>query len=238
MIRRPPRSTLFPYTTLFRSTAWEVVYLEGPAGASADIRRRTLLETAQGTSLSVRTVPGGATVDAGFASALALVERGELVGAVEAGTAAGSRGAGGGDNGPRQATAVLCYNDQCAQGALLALVNLVKILKKNKDKLIDKFPIKKKKLGYYYIYDQNIKDWLKSQDLPENMKATDAIKTLRQRFGIDEKYSAHQAVEMLKEQQHIFPPINLVSMEYFHEINKEEFLSKYGISKKDRKRHV
>lgn len=112
-------------------------------------------------------------------------------------------------------------------------VNLVKILKKNKDKLIDKFPIKKKKLGYYYIYDQNIKDWLKSQDLPENMEATDAIKTLRQRFGIDEKYSVHQAVEMLKEQQHIFPPINLVSMEYFHEINKEEFLSKYGISKNE-----
>src|SRR2546430_9734695 len=25
MIRRPPRSTLFPYTTLFRSTAWEAI---------------------------------------------------------------------------------------------------------------------------------------------------------------------------------------------------------------------
>src|SRR5260221_11167636 len=25
MIRRPPRSTLFPYTTLFRSKAWRVV---------------------------------------------------------------------------------------------------------------------------------------------------------------------------------------------------------------------
>src|SRR3712207_7811789 len=25
MIRRPPRSTLFPYTTLFRSAAWELV---------------------------------------------------------------------------------------------------------------------------------------------------------------------------------------------------------------------
>src|SRR2546425_8178161 len=24
MIRRPPRSTLFPYTTLFRSTSWDV----------------------------------------------------------------------------------------------------------------------------------------------------------------------------------------------------------------------
>src|SRR3712207_9486536 len=25
MIRRPPRSTLFPYTTLFRSSKWEVI---------------------------------------------------------------------------------------------------------------------------------------------------------------------------------------------------------------------
>src|SRR5690348_18126444 len=27
MIRRPPRSTLFPYTTLFRSEHWEVPFL-------------------------------------------------------------------------------------------------------------------------------------------------------------------------------------------------------------------
>src|SRR2546430_5933024 len=26
MIRRPPRSTLFPYTTLFRSAAWQVAF--------------------------------------------------------------------------------------------------------------------------------------------------------------------------------------------------------------------
>src|SRR3989454_8133327 len=31
MIRRPPRSTLFPYTTLFRSLAWS----GGPPGAAA-----------------------------------------------------------------------------------------------------------------------------------------------------------------------------------------------------------
>src|SRR2546422_6066879 len=29
MIRRPPRSTLFPYTTLFRSTKGKQVYIEG-----------------------------------------------------------------------------------------------------------------------------------------------------------------------------------------------------------------
>src|SRR3712207_6873467 len=33
MIRRPPRSTLFPYTTLFRSQAWRETILKGVLGA-------------------------------------------------------------------------------------------------------------------------------------------------------------------------------------------------------------
>src|SRR3712207_7141625 len=33
MIRRPPRSTLFPYTTLFRSGATARVHAQGPDGA-------------------------------------------------------------------------------------------------------------------------------------------------------------------------------------------------------------
>src|SRR5256885_9389051 len=32
MIRRPPRSTLFPYTTLFRSKAYEIARASGTAG--------------------------------------------------------------------------------------------------------------------------------------------------------------------------------------------------------------
>src|SRR2546422_5540592 len=39
MIRRPPRSTLFPYTTLFRSRPRAV----GPGGAALQVRRRRLL---------------------------------------------------------------------------------------------------------------------------------------------------------------------------------------------------
>src|SRR5260370_35361808 len=35
MIRRPPRSTLFPYTTLFRSRSWERVGSIGSAAAAA-----------------------------------------------------------------------------------------------------------------------------------------------------------------------------------------------------------
>src|SRR5260370_19034058 len=35
MIRRPPRSTLFPYTTLFRSPFWPALLLRAPLGSPA-----------------------------------------------------------------------------------------------------------------------------------------------------------------------------------------------------------
>ena len=35
MIRRPPRSTLFPYTTLFRSCAKTILYVFGPSGRAS-----------------------------------------------------------------------------------------------------------------------------------------------------------------------------------------------------------
>src|SRR3712207_7112719 len=47
MIRRPPRSTLFPYTTLFRSEAGE-------------LHRKLALQDLQGGDLQVREVDAGA----------------------------------------------------------------------------------------------------------------------------------------------------------------------------------
>src|SRR5688572_31311459 len=38
MIRRPPRSTLFPYTTLFRSIVGANVYVRGTAPETARVR--------------------------------------------------------------------------------------------------------------------------------------------------------------------------------------------------------
>src|SRR2546427_9071438 len=53
MIRRPPRSTLFPYTTLFRS-------LRDPAGAAVNARRRLDEELNQRrVSLLARDERGG-----------------------------------------------------------------------------------------------------------------------------------------------------------------------------------
>src|SRR2546427_1153577 len=42
MIRRPPRSTLFPYTTLFRSRSkWRVAQIQGPQAGAAHLCRRS-----------------------------------------------------------------------------------------------------------------------------------------------------------------------------------------------------
>src|SRR2546422_8309114 len=45
MIRRPPRSTLFPYTTLFRSCCVEYAHPGGAAGIRQSAGVRRLLET-------------------------------------------------------------------------------------------------------------------------------------------------------------------------------------------------
>src|SRR3712207_7735299 len=59
MIRRPPRSTLFPYTTLFRSPLHEELDLGVLVGSShRAVRRRALAVLAQGLGPQLHE-PGG-----------------------------------------------------------------------------------------------------------------------------------------------------------------------------------
>src|SRR3712207_7409346 len=62
MIRRPPRSTLFPYTTLFRSDPW----------ADRDPRRRLLHRPSRCRRLYLRRGDGAARVARGEARPAAL----------------------------------------------------------------------------------------------------------------------------------------------------------------------
>src|SRR3712207_7336835 len=55
MIRRPPRSTLFPYTTLFRSA---VAFLAGPIPTLAPIENPLGLEDARKLLEPIATVAG------------------------------------------------------------------------------------------------------------------------------------------------------------------------------------
>src|SRR3712207_7400023 len=55
MIRRPPRSTLFPYTTLFRSTRWAATEHPAPIGP---IARALQLQQSVGNSAVVALLKG------------------------------------------------------------------------------------------------------------------------------------------------------------------------------------
>src|SRR5258706_5076217 len=60
MIRRPPRSTLFPYTTLFRSTCWEASQLSD----GLDYERREEVHSHSGTRAGhFRGSPRSGTLD-------------------------------------------------------------------------------------------------------------------------------------------------------------------------------
>src|SRR3712207_9048900 len=76
MIRRPPRSTLFPYTTLFRSSlarGGRLVVCGASSGARADFDIRELYQRHR----RILGAPMGSLRD--FAAVLSLVTRGEIV---------------------------------------------------------------------------------------------------------------------------------------------------------------
>src|SRR5256885_16844722 len=59
MIRRPPRSTLFPYTTLFRSEYHALLRLVDPAPAATEQELRARLERQGELSAEVRALLAG-----------------------------------------------------------------------------------------------------------------------------------------------------------------------------------
>src|SRR5690554_7131351 len=73
MIRRPPRSTLFPYTTLFRS----MVYNAGEQNSVAQVD--AVKEAAEGTSLTIaeRTVANSAEVQQAATTLVGEADRSE-----------------------------------------------------------------------------------------------------------------------------------------------------------------
>src|SRR3712207_8642132 len=65
MIRRPPRSTLFPYTTLFRSLFSNLAYAQGTGYELQEIKPGVYVVSAGGsTSMFLVTQEGVVVVDA------------------------------------------------------------------------------------------------------------------------------------------------------------------------------
>ena len=107
------------------------------------------------------------------------------------------------------------------------ITSLIKVLKKNNDKLEDEFPIKIKNGKYYYQYDKEIKKWLKKNNMPKGTSAESAFNSLRQKLDIDSSLDRYAAQVEMQSTHGTYPPIDVATMKYSYEEEKENFLEQY-----------
>lgn len=107
--------------------------------------------------------------------------------------------------------------------------SIVKILEANGDEYVDNFPIIIEDGKFRYSYDDEKAEWLKSQDFSSDMTAEQAFNALRNQYEIDPHVDRYEAAEELQTTYGVYPPINIRSMTYTYDTDKEEFLEKYEL---------
>lgn len=110
--------------------------------------------------------------------------------------------------------------------------NLVKILESNNEEYVDNFPIKIVNNKFVYSFDLEREEWLASKKFPAYFTAEQAFNAIRIQYEIDPKLDRYDAMEELQEKYGVYPPINIRSMTYSYETDKEEFLEKYELKEK------
>lgn len=87
-----------------------VIYVDGPAGLSATVRRQAFEKHARTFGLKYLVVAGGAEIDSGFSAVSDLISSNQLSVAQNSNEVSAFP------------TAFICYNDLCAEGAIIALL--------------------------------------------------------------------------------------------------------------------
>ncbi len=114
-------------------------------------------------------------------------------------------------------------------------LNLINLLESNGDKYNDDFPILIDEKGrFYYTYDEEIKEWLISQDFSKDLTAEEAFDALREAHGIDEKLDVYEAQSILQNTYGVYPPISVKAMEYTSRMELKTFLQSFGLENQDK----
>lgn len=108
--------------------------------------------------------------------------------------------------------------------------DLLSIFDKNGDEYNNNFPIKISDGKFYYTYDEEIKDWLKSNNISTDATAEEALYALADRLGIESE-DRYEIQSEIQNTYGIYPPISVKDMKYTYETEKEEFLEGYGLEK-------
>lgn len=107
-------------------------------------------------------------------------------------------------------------------------IQLINILESNGDKYENKFPIKISKNGhYYFVYDAEKNKWLEENQIQRGTSASDAFEILRVRYNIDPSLSRFQASDELYKKYNMNIPINVKTMKYTFDVEKNTFLERF-----------
>lgn len=109
------------------------------------------------------------------------------------------------------------------------IYNMISILERNGDEYVDKFPIKIEDGKFIYTYDQSLSKWLEKNEFPQDFTPEQALNAIRIQYEIDTSLDRYDAIEILNDKYGVWPPINARSMTYTYEIQKAQFLKKYGL---------
>lgn len=114
--------------------------------------------------------------------------------------------------------------------------NLLTVLTRNHDKIEDDFPIKLSNGHYTYTYDGEITKWLRKNNLSTDLTAREAFRALRQKLGIDSSLSDYDAQLQMQQTYSTYPPINVNTMQYTADEEKNTFLEQYFPNMSDKER--
>ena len=107
--------------------------------------------------------------------------------------------------------------------------SLVQILEANGDEYVDNFPIIIEDGAFRYTYDDQKAQWLSNRGFSTDLTAEQAFNALRTQYEIDPQLDRYEAAEILQDTYSVYPPINIRSMTYTYDTQKEQFLEKYGL---------
>lgn len=109
-------------------------------------------------------------------------------------------------------------------------LNLLSLLESNGETYNDDFPILIAGDGsFYYSYDQEIEEWLSTQNLRSGLTAEEAFGELCQREGIDSSLDKYEAQSVLQNTYNIYPPISVRKMEYTQKLDQNAFLQSFQL---------
>ena len=110
-------------------------------------------------------------------------------------------------------------------------LNLLNLLEKNGEKYNDTFPIVMDgNGGFYYTYDQEIEDWLTTQNLRTDLTAEEAFEAICEREGVDSSLDKYEAQAILQNTYNIYPPISVKKMEYTQKLELTSFLQSFKLT--------